>query len=46
MNVGLNWYSANYIPQKNGGKSLVPMDDGIEVAKQVKAKEKLKMDIG
>ena len=34
MNVGLNWYSANYIPEKNGGKSLVPMDDGIDIAKK------------
>ena len=33
MNVGLNWYSAKYIPQKNGGKSL-PMDDGIDIAKK------------
>lgn len=27
----LNWYSANYIPKKNGGKSLVPMEDGMFV---------------
>eukprot|EP00944_MAST-04C_sp_MAST-4C-sp1_P003505 g3505.t1 len=40
MNVGLNWYSANYIPQKNGGKSLVPMDDGIDIAKTSKSKGK------
>ena len=34
----LNWYSANFIPKKNGGKSLVPMPDGMDIAKKGSSK--------
>ena len=31
---GLSWWDKFYIPPKNGGKSKVPMPDGLKIAKK------------